>query len=79
MVFTPRYFDFRAALRALIFGVFFFADFLAALIGFFFMAERPLLPPKIFSQLSEYCLVAPTRVMVMGSLETPECKNEFLE
>jgi hypothetical protein len=61
------YFDFRAALRAFVFCVFFFADLLAALIGLRFVVERPLLPPKMFSQLSEYCLVAPTRVMVMDS------------
>jgi hypothetical protein len=65
--FEHAYFDFRVALRAFVFGVFFFADLLAALIGLRFVAERTLPPPKMFSQLSEYCFVAPTRVMVMDS------------
>jgi hypothetical protein len=58
---------FLAGFRALVFGAFFFA--LAAELEIRFLAgERPLLPPKMFSQLSEYCLVAPTRVIVMGEV-----------
>jgi hypothetical protein len=65
---SPYRADFFAALRALVFGVFFFADLPAALEIGFRAAERPFTLPKMFSQLSEYCLVAPTRVMVIGDV-----------
>ncbi|MCI0491487.1 MAG: hypothetical protein L0Z07_00960, partial [Planctomycetes bacterium] len=45
------------------FFAFFFTDLVAGTV-FFFVAERPL-PPKMFSQLSEYFSVAPIRVMLM--------------
>lgn len=56
---------------------FLLADLAAALATCFLADERPLPPPKMFSQLSEYCLLAPTRVIVMGSLETPQCLNRI--
>ena len=58
--------DFLTGLRALVFGAFFF-DLDAELKIRFLAGDRPL-PPKMFSQLSEYCWVAPTRVMVMGEV-----------
>ena len=56
--------DFLAGLRALVFGDFFLADLAVPRTACFLEAERPF-APKMFSQLLEYCLVAPTRVMVI--------------
>jgi hypothetical protein len=49
-----------AALLALFFG-----EFLAGLAADVLTVDRRLLPPKMVSQLSEYCLVAPMRVTLM--------------
>jgi hypothetical protein len=63
-----RYFRadrFLAAFRALVVTDFFFADLRAAVTVRFLAVARPLLPPKMFSQLSEYRLLAPTRVTLI--------------
>lgn len=51
--------DFFADLAA------FFADFRAGLAAFFLFDDEPFLPEKMFSQLSEYCFVAPMRTTLI--------------
>jgi hypothetical protein len=64
-----RYFRREAFLAAFgarfFFAGFFVADSRAGVADFDWVEERPLRPAKMLSQLSEYCLVAPTRVMLM--------------
>jgi hypothetical protein len=55
-----------AALLALFLG-----DFRAGFAADFLAADLRLPPPKMVSQLSEYCFVAPMRTMLMGK-ESPE-------
>lgn len=64
-----RYFRFRflpAAVLAVL--AVFFGDFFALFLSVFFVDDEPLPPEKIFSQLSEYCFVAPMRTTLMTGL-----------
>jgi hypothetical protein len=44
----------------------FLGDLRTGFLDAFFEEDERRLPPKMFSQLSEYCFVAPTRTMLMG-------------
>jgi hypothetical protein len=62
--FVPARFAFPVL--AVAFVIFFLVEFRAGFAGFFLVADRlPPLPPKMLSQLFEYCFVAPTRTMLM--------------
>jgi hypothetical protein len=70
--FWPSYFPLRLAPPARFFApdfvaalALFFGDFRAGLAAKFVAAARRVPPPKMLSQLSEYCFVAPTRTMLI--------------
>jgi hypothetical protein len=66
---------FRRAFLAVFFSIFFlgdffFADAAAGLAAVFFFDDELLPPEKMFSQLSEYCFVAPMRTTLMTGLRS---------
>jgi hypothetical protein len=56
----------------------FLGDFFALFLPAFLVDDELLPPEKILSQLSEYCLVAPTRTTLMAQVAPEKCADEWM-